>query len=367
MSVPAALTWLATGLSGLLAFVTLLPFLKTGHWVARSCDFPRLQILALCSLPGLLIVLTAAAEGWNPLRVGVCVALGAVAIWQFSHIAHYTRFWPREVADDTVGEPLTALIVNLDYQNARKAEVLEALQRVRTDLLLLIEIDESWEKGLEDLRAAYPHREGVVQGDGLGILLLSKLPLRDVGVETLVSKKRASIHAGVELDGERVEIVALHPAPPGLKDENGDRLDSRMRDAELVLVAKDIQQSPPAHRIVMGDLNDVAWSHTTRLFRRLSGLRDPRIGRRLLNTYHARKPLLRYPLDHVFVSDELSVSLLARVRIPGSDHFGVLATIHVPRGEKPEDSSGERATNGDEREAGVIVEEGREDAAESDT
>jgi hypothetical protein len=68
------------------------------------------------------------------------------------------------------------------------------------------------------------------------------------------------------------------------------------RDAELVLIGREIDgASRPA--VVAGDLNDVAWSSTTTLFQKISGTLDPRVGRGLYNSFHAKSPLLRFPLD----------------------------------------------------------------------
>ena len=65
--------------------------------------------------------------------------------------------------------------------------------------------------------------------------------------------------------GDVINLHCLHPRPP----EPLRNQDATPRDAELVLVGRAIGDNPAdPPTIVTGDLNDVAWSHTTRLFLR---------------------------------------------------------------------------------------------------
>jgi hypothetical protein len=89
---------------------------------------------------------------------------------------------------------------------------------------------------------------------------------------------------------------------------------------------------------VTGDLNDVAWSRTTRLFRKLSGMFDPRVGRGMFNTFHADYFLLRWPLDHIFISSHFRLCHIKRLPSIGSDHFPLYTKIAYRREDQTDDN-----------------------------
>jgi endonuclease/exonuclease/phosphatase (EEP) superfamily protein YafD len=140
----------------------------------------------------------------------------------------------------------------------------------------------------------------------------------------------------------RVEIPASRTPPDNrtlsllvvnVLMSNREADSSAPRDAELVLVAREAAEAD-GPTIVAGDLNDVAWSHTSRLFQRISRLPDPRIGRGMFNSFHANYRLLRWPRDHVFVSGDFLLRDMQRLPRFGSDHFPILVRLdHHPHAE----------------------------------
>lgn len=333
----------------------------------RILDFPRLQLAVLTLVPMLFIVGWGRNPNWsieNTILFFICII---VLCWQLSHIVKYTPVWKKELPDETQGSDqsqLTVTVVNLQFENQEKEAVLHQLKSLSTNLLLLIEIDKSWSDVLSELEKEYPHRQGVVRENGIGIALWSKIPFTKSEVKHLVSEDRASIFARLRLEGQEVNFVGVHPTPPGLEIQDkyteSGRHDSRVRDAELMLVAKMIADRQEEKWIVSGDFNDVAWSHTTRLFKRMSGLSDPRVGRGLYNSYHAGNPILRFPIDQVFLSPGTKIVNLSRFRPTGSDHFAISTTFIMT----PEVPSAPQANpiRNDEQDAAEIIEEGKQDA-----
>ncbi|MFN3597051.1 MAG: endonuclease/exonuclease/phosphatase family protein [Rubricoccaceae bacterium] len=315
-------------LAALVIAATALPLVRRPYWWVRMFDFPRVQIAALAVGVSALLATLAVVKGRYSGLDGVLLALlGVATFYQVARILPYTRLWRRQVVPAREGLPraqrLRLLVSNVRMDNRDDARWLAVVRAADADVVLAVETDAWWAERLAPLKADYPHAVEVPQDDTYGLCVYSRLPLEDVRVEHLVEPDVPSLFGALRLpSGARVCFVFLHPRPPRPDLQQG----SHLRDAELVRAARRVaEMERPV--VVAGDLNDVAWSSTTRLFQRLSGLLDPRIGRGLYATFHADHAWLRYPLDHVFHSDELALGHLERLGHVGSDHFPILIEL----------------------------------------
>jgi endonuclease/exonuclease/phosphatase (EEP) superfamily protein YafD len=363
---------------GLLELATLflvvtaaLPLLSTGKWYVRGWDFPRLQLTIITAAACVVLGWqwhSNEASGlgqWSTERLVLLVCLLVVFVWHASHVIKFSWLWPKEVPDipeNIAAQTIKIAVVNHDYENSSFGAAIEEILSIDADILLLVETDHRWWQAMGVVAEAYPFQHKTLRGEGLGMVLLSRLPIRDAEARELVSLRRPSVWATIELThGQHVNFVGVHPTPPGLLDRTGEsRRDSRVRDAELIIIAKEIANRCDESWIVAGDFNDVAWSHTTRLFKRISGLRDPRVGRSFMGTFLASNPLLRVPIDHVFLSDGFTVQELSRCRITGSDHFAISASVAFERVEGTQP----RPEGNDKQEATMLIDEGRNHADE---
>jgi endonuclease/exonuclease/phosphatase (EEP) superfamily protein YafD len=178
------------------------------------------------------------------------------------------------------------------------------------------------------------------------------LELRSPEVRFLLEDDVPSMRTSVRLrSGDWIDFYGIHPRPPKPQQDTEDR------DAEILLVGKEVKANGrPA--IVAGDLNDVAWSNTTRLFQRISGTLDPRVGRGMFSTFHAKYPIFRWPLDHVFLEESFTLSEMKRLGFFGSDHFPVLTELcFKPKAKQRQEAPA--ADEDDREEAEEKIHEGK--------
>lgn len=347
------------GLGGLAILVTVLPLLPSNESLIRIWDFPRLQVAVL------LVAVLAAVPLLFPLRdrrtMAFVVGLGAALGWQIHAIWPYTPLHKPEakmLGDCEEDSRVSLLVANVLMENSEVAPLLALVDRVSPDLVLLVETNHWWDRQLEPLKQDYPQAIGQPLENSYGIHLFSRYDLVGPEVRFLVDDDIPSIKTGLNLpSGVHINLYAVHPKPPPLED-------TERRDAELLLIGEEVRKES-APSIVAGDLNDVAWSQTNRLFQDVSGLLDPRIGRGFYATFNANWPLLKWPLDHVFFEESFSLLEIAVMENIGSDHFPLfVALCNDPAAADVQVQPSPEPT--DLEKAGEAIEKGREESREEE-
>lgn len=312
----------------LIALATLVPLSQRTTWLVRDLDFPRLQIAAV-ALAVLIAQLSLLDLGDYATAILLAVT-AACLVYQAWWIIPYTRIYPNEVkaaVSSDREERLRILTANVLAPNHNAEGLLTLIREHRPDIFVTLESDAWWQRHLDTLEGEYRYALKCPLDNLYGMHVYSKLPLEDTAIQFLVEDDIPSMHAMIVLEsGRKVRMHFLHPAPPSPTEHD----ESTERDAELLVVARSVADlDTPV--VVAGDLNDVAWSTTTRLFRKISGLLDPRIGRGMFNTFHAGIPLFRWPLDHLFHSKHFTLAHIQRLPAFGSDHFPMLVELAYDR------------------------------------
>lgn len=349
---------LFTVLATVSLLATLLPFLPIDEWFIRVFDYPRLQtfFLALIALLWFYIFyFKRRKRGY-----GLLLMFGVVVLIQGYKALAYTPLGAKQVLPSEAGPAdtthISLMIANVLQTNTEYHRLLAAVEQYQPDLLLTTESDARWQVALKPLEGSYPFRVAIPLSNTYGMHLYSRRPLADTQVRYLLEPDIPSIRTRLQLgSGEWVTLFAVHPRPPVPGESN----DSRERDAEIIMVAQEARKVEGGV-MVAGDFNDVAWSKTTALFQEVSGLLDPRRGRGFYNTFHAKYPIFRWPLDHIFISSHFKLVSMERTKSIGSDHFPIYVKLSYEPEEKSEQPEVE-ADDTTEAEAHETIREGVED------
>ncbi|WP_158861370.1 endonuclease/exonuclease/phosphatase family protein [Lunatibacter salilacus] len=305
-------------LSAISLIATGLPLIKSAKWWIRIFDFPRMSIAVFCLLA--LILCFRYIHPRKIYKIALISLLAVALVFQLSKIIFYTPLYPRQAKvsqNITEENRLSILVFNVRMENEETEKFVDLVKKWDPDMILITEPDSIWAEALSVLDKEYEFQIKEPLPNTYGMMFFSKFPLSEKKVRYLVEEEVPSIATKITLrTGDEVMLYGLHPRPP----KPGS--DTYERDTEILLVGKEVQESS-IPSIVAGDLNDVAWSHTSELFQRYAQLIDPREGVGMFNTYNTSLPFFRYPLDHIFYSEEFGLTRMERLEHIGSDHFPI--------------------------------------------
>lgn len=302
-------------------------FRNTESRFLKMLDFPRIQSF-LALLMG-LVLFGAMVKKWHWYDFILTVGLLGGLVIQGNYLINYTTLVSVEVpsADNMKAsdDELSLLITNVKMTNRKARPLIELIALKNPDLILAMEVDEWWHQKLKFLENEYPYSERSINNITYGMVLYSKFPLLAMDINYLQNEEVPSLNSTVSLsDGKQFSFHGIHPVPPTYFKDLPDN-EGQQEKALKKLGRKILNRKLPT--LVAGDLNDVVWSRVDELTGTENLLFDVRKGRGFYNSYNAENIFMRWPLDHIFVTEEFRLKKLQRLPYIDSDHFPIYAEL----------------------------------------
>lgn len=288
---------------------------RSDHW-AIVTSFTDYGLLAyLLGLVGLLVAVGTRRSG---LRVG---ALALTVVLSVVHLSWLVPLFTSDPRPPAAASAFRLLTLNLKYGGADAAEVVRAAADV--DVVVLAEANEPAHDRLltAGLRTRFPYERvgSLPMTGGAGTTVFSRFPItRTEPLPAVISHQNWDLTVDVAGLGP-IHLVAAHPVRPHVGGDDWADDQARLRTS-----------LPRGPTVVAGDFNAVD-NHLP--VRRLAadGFRSTTdlAGAGWQPTYPADRrwlpPLVG--IDHILLSPELTATTSRTVRIVGTDHLGVVATI----------------------------------------
>jgi len=215
---------------------------------------------------------------------------------------------------------LKVLHANILSSNTEYQRLFDLLDAEEPDVVLLQEVSSEWLVALEPLRKNYPYSYAEAREGNFGIALFSRVPLTSVSHVDSRPLGYPTVTATMDVNGTVLHLLGTHPMIPLGKQYYSDRNEQLASIAELF-------EGHDDSKILIGDLNTSMWDIHYRALEEETGLRNARTGFGIVPTWPTFMPFAMIPIDHVLVSDDVSVvEMRAGPRI-GSDHLPLIVTI----------------------------------------
>ena len=338
------------------AIFTVLPKIPSSHWIFRVADFGKIQINYFTVCTFILGCFLFGHDFWWYTQALLVILF----LYHSFTLIKYTRYFPVKkikTSGESASQKIKVISANIYQFNKKYNRFISLIRKHQPDLFLTMESNEKWESALKVLEKEYPFHHKVTLENTYGMHFYSKINIKTATTHFFVADDIPSIEVHLYTDdGYEFVFFGIHPPPPSPTEENT----SKERDGDLLSVAKRIKKiDKPV--IVIGDFNNVAWSKSSILFRKLSQLIDPRVGKAFVSTFHANYRFLRFPIDLMFHSENVFIKELKTLEKFGSDHLPVYCEFFIDHENNERKDRIEKADHTEEKEADEMILEGIEE------
>lgn len=341
---------------------SVLPLIPNQHWFFRSPEFGKVQntiIQSILIVLGLVFIPKTIFAYIILAILIACVLAQGIQLWKYTPFYHVDQIHKDHAV---ASKDITVISANVFQFNEDFQKFIQLIQKYDPDIFLTMESNQAWQDALSPLEKDYPYKHLVPLENTYGIHLYSKVEIQDVREHYFIADDIPSIEAQMKTsDGYIFNFFGVHPPPPSPTEEET----SKERDGELLSVAK-VVKSLKDPSIVVGDFNTVAWSKPSTLFRKTSETIDPRIGRGLISTFHAKYFFLRFPIDQLYHSTDIFVKEIRALENFGSDHLPLYCKFYIDKVNGVQDEQVEELEAGDQEEVEEMIEDGIEEDGERD-
>lgn len=292
--------------AALLTVASLMPLAARWWWFADLFSHFRVQMLAASAVT--IAALAAARRG------RLALALLPAALLNVAPLVPYLVPAARSAA---TAAPLRLMSANLLARNESHAEIVATVRTEAPDVVVFLEYTPRWAEALDVLSDDYPYRVSLSRRDWTGIALMSRYPLTNGQAFDLGPVPAVDAH--VAAPGGPIRVLGVHLMPP-MSDAAW-----RRRNAQLDALAA--LGAGREATVVAGDFNLTPYSPFFTGFLERAALGDAFAGRGLEISWPSSAPWLGIKIDHMLISEHLTVAAPRRVRLPGSDHYAIIADL----------------------------------------
>lgn len=219
------------------------------------------------------------------------------------------------------GQPVRIVSYNMYHSNTRAKEAIDWVIRQKPDFIILVEAAPAHSREVARLQKIYPHTYGCAGPGFCSTVILSRQPAEGVWPLSRGDPENrqalSAVTARFSIAGQDVPITAVHldrPWPLGAQEE-------------YLGLLSDAVATVGRGGIVAGDFNSAPW---TFMMRRLAKAGELHLASGPAGTWPSGlAPILRLPLDQVYIGPCMTRESVRHGPALGSDHLPVVTDVII--------------------------------------